>query len=135
MIAAVGQEPPALSLYCLAWEGLILRALGALWDEPLSDASAGYVAALENAFRCCGRSESRPSCRDQCSVTLGRMFSKGFAASLLLFSLAPLTGCAFAVRALLVPELPSDRDESLSESLIGPARSHGRSRHYNVSAW
>jgi hypothetical protein len=139
---AVGLGGLALSLYCLAGKGAILHALGSLWDEPISEKYIEYVAALENAFECCGWNDSRPSCSTQftdlCNATFSRVFSRGFAAvssALLVVSLALLSGCVFAVRAVLTPELPSDRDESLSGSLIGSARADGRSKHYNASAW
>jgi hypothetical protein len=131
-----------LSLYCLAANGTILRALESLWDEPISEKYIEYVEALEKGFQCCGWNESRPPCRGlfdaPCNSTFRRVFSKEFAAvsaTLLVLSMALLTGCVFAVRTLFVPELPSDRDQSLGGSLIGSARSNARSKHYNASAW
>jgi hypothetical protein len=132
----------ALSLYCLIANGSIFEALGSLWDDPILDDSLDFVDVLEKGFHCCGWNETRPSCRnsfeDLCNETFKRVFSKDFAAvsaSLLVLSMALLTGSVFAVKTLFVPELPNDREQSLGGSLIGSARGNARSKHYNASSW
>jgi hypothetical protein len=131
-----------LSLYCLIANDSILQALGSLWDAPISDDSLKLIIALEDGFHCCGWNESRQSCRDPfaelCNEAFKRVFSKEFEAisvSLLVCSMALLTGSVFAVKTLFVSELPSDRDQGIGGSLIGSARGNARSKHYNATNW
>jgi hypothetical protein len=131
----------ALAAYCLAAKGSILSAFEDLWDEPVSGSSLKSVEALERGFHCCGWSAPRELCQERetklCNATLEGAFSKKFApvsAALLAFSAVLLAGCAFGVRTLFVPELPSNVDHDLSASLTGSAR-NSRVRHYNASAW
>jgi hypothetical protein len=137
----LGLSTFGLALYCLAGKNVILRGLGSLWDEPIDD-YVRYVEALEKSFHCCGWSDPREECQEKftklCNETFSHVFSHGFAAvsgSLLVFSVILLTGCVFAVRTLFVPELPSDKDQAMSGSLIVSVKGNSGSRHYNASEW